>query len=38
MGALGAALFGLDDVEAGRPAVLPTFVQAAVAAAPAGGQ
>ena len=38
MGALGAALFGLDDVEAGRPAVLPTFVQAAVEAAPAGGQ
>ncbi len=28
MGALGAALFGLDDVQAGRPAILPTFVQA----------
>ncbi len=27
MGALGAALFGLDDVRAGRPALLPTFVQ-----------
>jgi len=27
MGALGAALFGLDDVRAGRPAVLPTFVR-----------
>jgi benzoyl-CoA reductase subunit A len=27
MGALGAAMFGLDDVRAGRPAVLPTFVQ-----------
>jgi benzoyl-CoA reductase subunit A len=27
MGALGAALFGADDVDAGRPAVLPTFVQ-----------
>ncbi len=35
MGALGAALFGLDDVRAGRPAVLPTFVQAAQAAASA---
>ena len=32
MGALGAALFGLDDVRAGRPAVLPTFVQPAAAA------
>lgn len=28
MGALGAALFGVDDLEAGRPAILPTFVQA----------
>jgi benzoyl-CoA reductase subunit A len=27
MGALGAALFGVDDVEAGRPAILPTFVE-----------
>ena len=27
MGALGAALFGADDVDAGRPAILPTFVQ-----------
>jgi benzoyl-CoA reductase subunit A len=27
MGALGAALFGMDDVDAGKPAVLPTFVQ-----------
>jgi len=27
MGALGAALFGMDDVNAGRPAVLPTFVE-----------
>ncbi len=27
MGALGAALFGVDDLEAGRPAILPTFVQ-----------
>ncbi len=30
MGALGAAMFALDDVNAGRPAVLPTFVEAAV--------
>lgn len=30
MGALGAALFGLDDVHAGRPALLPTFVQKAL--------
>ena len=29
MGALGAALFGLDDVRAGRPAVMPSFVQMA---------
>ncbi len=29
MGALGAALFGMDDVDAGRPAVLPTFVERA---------
>jgi benzoyl-CoA reductase subunit A len=41
MGALGAALFGVDDLEAGRPAILPTFVEkakialAALAAAPA---
>ena len=40
MGALGAALFGVDDLEAGRPAILPTFVEkvragAAVSAAPA---
>ncbi|MBK7584661.1 MAG: benzoyl-CoA reductase subunit A [Myxococcales bacterium] len=27
MGALGAALFGVDDLEAGRPAILPTFVE-----------
>jgi benzoyl-CoA reductase subunit A len=27
MGALGAALFGVDDLEAGQPAILPTFVQ-----------
>ncbi len=26
MGALGAAMFALDDIRAGRPAVLPTFV------------
>jgi len=32
MGALGAALFGVDDVEAGRPAMLPTFVQQAAGA------
>jgi len=32
MGALGAALFGLDDVRAGRPAVMPSFVQATMAA------
>jgi benzoyl-CoA reductase subunit A len=31
MGALGAAMFGLDDVRAGRPAVMPSFVQAAMA-------
>ena len=30
MGALGAAMFALDDVNAGRPAVLPTFVEAQV--------
>jgi benzoyl-CoA reductase subunit A len=35
MGALGAALFGVDDVEAGRPAILPTFVEKALGAAPA---
>jgi benzoyl-CoA reductase subunit A len=29
MGALGAALFGADDVEAGKPAILPTFVELA---------
>jgi benzoyl-CoA reductase subunit A len=29
MGALGAALFGLDDIEAGRPALKPTYVQEA---------
>ncbi|MFO0564023.1 MAG: BadF/BadG/BcrA/BcrD ATPase family protein [Polyangiaceae bacterium] len=29
MGALGAALFGVDDLEAGRPAILPTFVEKA---------
>ena len=29
MGALGAALFGLDAVRAGRPAVLPGFARAA---------
>jgi benzoyl-CoA reductase subunit A len=33
LGALGAALFGVDDVEAGRPAMLPTFVQKALGAA-----
>jgi benzoyl-CoA reductase subunit A len=27
MGALGAALFGMDDVDAGKPAILPTFVE-----------
>jgi benzoyl-CoA reductase subunit A len=32
MGALGAALFGMDDVEAGRPAILPTFVEKALSA------
>ncbi len=32
MGALGAALFGVDDLEAGRPAILPTFVEKAQAA------
>jgi hypothetical protein len=26
MGALGAALFALDDVREGRPAMLPAFV------------
>ncbi|HEX8952341.1 MAG TPA: BadF/BadG/BcrA/BcrD ATPase family protein [Polyangia bacterium] len=31
MGALGAALFGLDDLRAGREVVLPTFAQAAIA-------
>ncbi len=34
MGALGAALFGMDDVDAGRPAVLPTFVERLEGAAP----
>lgn len=33
MGALGAALFGVDDLEAGRPAILPTFVEKARSAA-----
>jgi benzoyl-CoA reductase subunit A len=33
MGALGAALFGLDDVAAGREAILPTFAQTAEATA-----
>jgi benzoyl-CoA reductase subunit A len=33
MGALGAALFGLDDLAAGRPALLPTFARAAEARA-----
>jgi benzoyl-CoA reductase subunit A len=33
MGALGAALFGVDDLEAGRPAILPTFVENAGALA-----
>ncbi len=33
MGALGAALFGVDDLEAGQPAILPTFVEKARAAA-----
>jgi hypothetical protein len=28
MGALGAALFGLDDLRAGRPAILPGFALA----------
>lgn len=27
MGALGAAMFALEDIRAGRPAVLPTFVE-----------
>ena len=31
MGALGAALFGLDDVKAGRPGILPTFASKATA-------
>ena len=31
MGALGAALFALDDLEAGRPSGLPTFAVAEVA-------
>ena len=33
MGALGAALFALDDVRAGRPRMLPTFVEAGDTAA-----
>ncbi len=33
MGALGAALFGLDDVQAGKPMMLPTFAKAASAEA-----
>jgi benzoyl-CoA reductase subunit A len=39
MGALGAALFALDDVAAGRPGLLPAFVaqQAAAEPAMAGG-
>jgi benzoyl-CoA reductase subunit A len=32
MGALGAALFGLDDVRAGQPALMPSFVKKEVAA------
>jgi benzoyl-CoA reductase subunit A len=32
MGALGAALFGLDDIRAGKPQILPTFAKAAEAA------
>ena len=32
MGALGAALFGLDDVQRGVPQLLPTFVQPAARA------
>ncbi|HEX6202268.1 MAG TPA: BadF/BadG/BcrA/BcrD ATPase family protein, partial [Thermoanaerobaculia bacterium] len=38
MGALGAALFALDDVAAGRPGLLPGFVAAAPAAAAGGGR
>lgn len=34
MGALGAALFAHDDLRAGKPGILPTFVQATEAAAP----
>jgi benzoyl-CoA reductase subunit A len=34
MGALGAALFGMDDIDAGRPAILPTFALRAESAAP----
>jgi activator of 2-hydroxyglutaryl-CoA dehydratase len=33
MGALGAALFALDDARAGRPALLPAFAAPRVAAA-----
>ncbi|MEZ4225241.1 MAG: BadF/BadG/BcrA/BcrD ATPase family protein [Polyangiaceae bacterium] len=33
MGALGAALFGLDDVRAGKARILPTFAQDAAAPA-----
>ncbi len=35
MGALGAALYGLDDIRAGQPAVLPTFVRALLGGAAA---
>ncbi len=34
MGALGAALFALDDVHEGRPAILPSFVASAAAITP----
>jgi benzoyl-CoA reductase subunit A len=34
MGALGAALFALDDVREGRPAILPNFVANATVIAP----
>ncbi len=36
MGALGAALFALDDARAGRPAILPPFAAGANGAAAAG--
>jgi len=38
MGALGAALFAHDDLRAGKPGILPTFVQAAESAPPTEAQ